>query len=386
MRSFLTSLGIIIGVGSVIIMLAVGQGTQKDIEDQLSAMGTNLLRISPARMQMQAGQNIRARPAQLSKADLQKIHSEVSYAVAVSGMVQGSYTVVGSAGSVSVSVTGVEPGYQIIQDRELGWGTMFGEEDLEDRNRVAVIGTTTAANLFGGAEEALGQQMRVGTQPFTIIGVFASKGTSLGSDSDDIIWVPLNTYQTRLSNSQTVSSIQVGVVSKEYMAAEQKELEAILRESHNLTGETASDFEIMNSADIIDMASSILGILTTLLAAIAGVSLLVGGIGIMNIMLVSVTERTREIGIRMAVGARKRDILLQFLSESVLLSMMGGGLGVAMAAGVCRALAAFSITTLISPTVVLIAVLFAAFIGIFFGFYPAQKAAKLYPIDALRYE
>ncbi|MDR0908789.1 MAG: ABC transporter permease [Spirochaetaceae bacterium] len=393
MRSFLTSLGIIIGVGSVIIMLAVGQGTQAQINDQLSAMGTNLLQIMPQRVRFQPGQMMRVRPPALTNTDLQKIHSDASYASAISGVSQASFTEVGSAGTDQITVSGVEPEYISIQNRIVALGTMFGDEDLQDRNRVAVIGTTTAKTLFGNPNAALNASMRIGTLPFTVIGVLESKGSSYGQDQDEIIWVPLTTFQTRLRNTNTVNSIQVSVASKNYMAAEEAELKAILRETHGLSTEAAStessdDFQIMNSADMIDTANEIMGMLTALLAAIAGVSLLVGGIGIMNIMLVSVTERTREIGIRMAVGAKKSDILTQFLTESVLLSLMGGLIGVALAAGVCELLTRLvaQISTLISPGVVLIAVLFSAGVGVFFGFYPAQKAAKMYPIDALRYE
>jgi putative ABC transport system permease protein len=388
MRSFLTSLGIIIGVGSVIIMLAVGEGTQANIEEQLSTLGTNLLQISPARVRMGPGTNIRPRRVWITNNDLAKVHSEVSYAAAVTGVSQGSFTVVGTGEADSITVMGVEPDYLKIRSREAEHGVMFDDADGEERNRVAVIGTTTAVNLYGSVEAALGQRLRIGALPFTVTGILKSAGTSGGSDQDDLVWVPLQTFQTRLTNSRNVSQIMVQVISKEYMTAEQTELEAILREAHGLSAGAPNDFDIMNSADMIEMATSIMGMLTTLLAAIAGVSLLVGGIGIMNIMLVSVTERTREIGIRMAVGAKKRDILLQFLAESVLLSLSGGILGILLAAGACRGLeaAVSDIHTLINPMVVLLAAGFAAFVGVFFGFYPAQKAAKLYPIDALRYE
>jgi putative ABC transport system permease protein len=388
MRSFLTSLGIIIGVGSVIIMLAVGQGTQKQINDQLSAMGTNLLQISAARMQFRPGTNMMVRPNQLSNTDLQKIHNETSFAAAISGVASGNRTLVGSADTDTGSVSGVEPDYIKIQNRVVQWGSMFAQEDLDDRNRVAVIGTTTATTLYGSPENAIDQSLRIGDQPFTIIGILESKGSNYGMDQDELVWIPLTTYQTRLTNTKNVQSIAVTVLDEKYMTAEERELTAILRESHNLAADANDDFNIMNSAEMINTANEVMGMMTALLASIAGVSLLVGGIGIMNIMLVSVTERTREIGIRMAVGARKMDILAQFLTESVIISLIGGFLGVAMATGACNLLSSLvsNLSTLISPTVVMIAVFFSAAIGIFFGFYPAQKAAKLYPIDALRYE
>jgi putative ABC transport system permease protein len=388
MRSLLTSLGIIIGVGSVIIMMAIGEGSQKQIEAQIASMGTNLLQIMPMRMSWRPGQmnaNL-PRSIQITMKDLKKIKTESSYTLAVSGVTQRSYTVQGSSGAASVSVYGVDPDFGIIKNRRVVDGALFGDEDLENRNRTAVIGATTAVNILGSAEGSVGQQIRIGSENFTVIGLLNKAGTSMGQDADDVIWIPLNTFMTRLSNSSNVSQIAVSVVNKKYMGAAQTELSAIMREAHSLRDGSADDFEIMNSADLVEMATSTAKTLTTLLAAIAGVSLLVGGIGIMNIMLVSVTERTREIGIRMSVGARKRDILFQFLSESVILSLMGGLLGIGMAAAVCRILAMMSVATSINPFIVAAAAVFAALVGIFFGFYPARKAAALYPIDALRYE
>jgi putative ABC transport system permease protein len=391
MRSFLTALGIIIGVGSVIIMLGVGQGTQRSIRERLAALGTNLLQVQPARQRFRPGQAMmRVRVVQISQTDLETIHRDASYARYISGVVTGSFTEVGTTGTDDITVTGCEPSYAAIKSMTIADGQMFGQEDLDNRNDVAVLGSTTAATLFGSSAKAIDQVMRVGTTPVTVIGVFAQKADEAGSDTDDMLWMPLTTVQYQLLNKTNVNSIAVSVVSADYMTAEQRELTSILRETHKIQpapdGSYTDDFQILNSADMIATADSILGVLTTLLAAIAGVSLLVGGIGIMNIMLVSVTERTREIGIRMAVGARKRDILLQFLSESAFLSLLGGIAGVALAFGVCAVLGRFKINTYISPVVVLIAVAFSAVVGIFFGFYPARKAASLYPIDALRYE
>jgi len=237
------------------------------------------------------------------------------------------------------------------------------------------------------ADDALGQQIRIGTNYFSVIGLLESKGAGFGgNDQDDVVMVPLDTALTRLSNSRNINTIVLSVAGKDYMDAAQKETELILRESRKIADGAASDFDIMNQADMIDMASATSRTLTTLLAAIAGVSLLVGGIGIMNIMLVSVTERTREIGIRMAVGGRKRDILFQFLTESVILSLMGGLLGIGLAFLVCRIMSMAGISTAINPLIVAGSTIFAALIGIVFGYYPALKAARLYPIDALRYE
>jgi putative ABC transport system permease protein len=334
-----------------------------------------------------SGQNVQMRFSSFTKEQAQKLKDESSYAAAISGIVQGNFNAVGTQGNASLTVYGVEPSYLTARRWNVDDGNFFEEEDMKARNRVAVLGRTTAANLFGAPSQALGEQVRIGTVYFTVIGLLESKGAGMnGQDQDDVIMIPLDTAMTRLNNTQNLNSIAISVVNKEYMAAAQKETELILREARKIAEGAAADFDIMNQADMIDMASATTKTLTTLLAAIAGVSLLVGGIGIMNIMLVSVTERTREIGIRMAVGGRKRDILLQFLTESVILSLMGGFIGIGFAFGTCRVLEMVKIPTAINPLIVALAAGFAALVGIIFGYYPALKAAKLYPIDALRYE
>jgi len=386
MRSLLTSLGVIIGVGSVIIMVAIGEGSQRLIEDSLTAMGTNLLQITPRRSVSRSGTAMMTRVSAFTKNDVNKLRSESTFAAAISAVVQSSSNVVGSLGNAQVSVQGVEPDFFIARNWNIAEGYFFDNEDLELRNRVAVIGNSTAESLFGSAAAALGQQIRIGTNYFIIIGVLESKGAGFGGNQDDVVILPLDTAMTRISNMRSIQQIVINVISKDYMDAALKESELILRESRGIQQGAESDFSIMNQADMIDMASATIGTLTTLLAAIAGVSLLVGGIGIMNIMLVSVTERTREIGIRMAVGGRKRDILMQFLTESVILSVMGGLLGIGIAFLACRLMATVGVPAAINPSIVLISTLFAAGVGIIFGYYPALKAAKLYPIDALRYE
>ena len=387
MRSLLTSLGVIIGVGSVIIMVALGEGSQRAIEARITAMGTNLLQIIPWRQMSRGGVNVMMRISAFTKKDVQKLKDESSFAQAISGFVQSNSNVVGREGSAQVSVQGVEPDYILARNWNVNAGIFFDEDDMFLRSRVAVLGRTTAKNLFGDADAALGEQIRIGTNYFTVIGLLESKGASFGgNDQDDIVMVPLDTAMTRLSNSRNINQIIMSVVSKEYMEAAQKETELILRESRNIAEGAVADFDIMNQADMIEMASATTKTLTTLLAAIAGVSLLVGGIGIMNIMLVSVTERNREIGIRMAVGGRKRDILFQFLTESVILSLMGGLLGIGLAFLVCKLMTIMGIPTSINPLIVAASTIFAALVGIIFGYYPALKAARLYPIDALRYE
>lgn len=387
MRSLLTSLGIIIGVGSVIIMVAIGEGSQKQIESRIMSMGTNLLQVMGARTMMRPGQQVSRSTRQITKSDADKIKAESSYAAAVSGVSQRSFTVSGTAGVASVQVMGVGEDYPIIRGYETDEGAFFTDEDGTERNRLAVIGATTAETLFGTTTDIIGQQFRIDTQVFAVVGILKSKGSSSsGSDEDDLIMIPLETMLTRLTNSKNLQNIAISVVDKAYMSAASAEITAIMREAHGISATGTDDFSIMNSADMLEMATSTSQSLTMLLAAIAGVSLLVGGIGIMNIMLVSVTERTREIGIRMSVGARKHDILFQFLSEAIILSLMGGLIGIGMAFMVCRILTAMSIATSINPIIVTIAAAFAASIGIVFGYYPARKAASLYPIDALRYE
>jgi putative ABC transport system permease protein len=268
-------------------------------------------------------------------------------------------------------------------------GEFLTEADNTSRSKVAVIGTTIVAKLFANVDP-LGQQLRVGSTIFNVVGVLKSKGSNgMGDDQDDVVMVPLSTAMTRLGTtsgtSKNVSMIEMSVAREDQMDAAQSEVTAIIRESHRLKSSDVNDFDVMNQAQIIAMASANSNTLTTLLAAIAGVSLIVGGI--MNIMLVSVTERTREIGIRMAVGARKRDILLQFLSESIILSLLGGLIGIALAFIITKLLTSLAgMAAIINPVVILLSAGFAAAVGVFFGYYPAKKAANLYPIEALRYE
>lgn len=379
MRSLLTTLGIIIGVSSVIIMVAIGEGSQAQIRDTINSMGSNLLVVMPPRGRFDANR--------LTQKDAERIRTEATLVTAVSGIVRRSVTVVGGTGNWDTTVFGVEPDYQLIKEWKVEQGDFFSEQDVKVRRKVAVLGDTVAKNLFseGGG---IGETLRIGNAPFQVVGILKSRGTNaMGQDQDDVVLVPLTTALVRLSRNNYLNSIEISAIHEDKMTEAQAEVESILREAHRLSDDKTNDFELLNQSQIIEVASSTAKTLTVLLGCIAGVSLVVGGIGIMNIMLVSVTERTREIGVRLSVGARKKDILHQFLTESVVLSLLGGAIGILFASGVVVGLSEFSpIRTRMNPIFILISVGFAACVGVFFGYYPARKAANLNPIEALRTE
>jgi putative ABC transport system permease protein len=386
MRTLLTMLGIVIGVGAVIVMVAVGNGAQSQIEASISSLGTNLIIVSPGSSAQGGVSQGAGTFNRLSVADAEKLKAEGTTLAAVSPMVTTRLVVIGPAGNWRTSINGVSPDYFTIRDWSLTSGEPFVDADVKAARKIAVIGATVANNLFPGAD-AVGAQIQIGHVPFTVTGVLTAKGqNATGSDQDDVILMPYTTAQNRLSGNVRLGQILVSSISASDIPAAQSEISAIMRESHRL-GDNPDDFTVRNQTEIAKAATSTTSVMSGLLAAIASISLLVGGIGIMNIMLVSVTERTREIGIRMAIGARGADVLTQFLVESVVMSILGGivGLGVGFAGSLL--LAHFTgWSTAVPASAVVIAVGFSAAVGVFFGYYPARKAAALNPIEALRYE
>lgn len=387
MRSLLTALGIIIGVAAVVVMVAIGDGAQKQVEDQISSLGSNLIVITPGASASGGVNRGMGSFNRFTFDDVQKIKDEATLITGVTPIVRSGGQIIGGVGNWFTQVQGVSEDYLEIRAWKLKSGEFFTERDVLARSKVCVLGSEVAKNLFPD-DDPIGQQVRIRNVPFKIIGVLAEKGqTSVGTSNDDIILAPSRTVHERLSGGRFIGSIQVSAVSANQIPKAKEELRKIMRDAHKLTQGEDDDFTIQDQADLATAATETSKILTILLGSVAGVSLIVGGIGIMNIMLVSVTERTREIGIRLSIGARSSDILIQFLTEAVVLSLAGGILGVALSFGVSYILNNYtSQAANIQPEIIFLAFSFAGAIGIFFGFYPARKASKLNPIDALRYE
>ena len=387
MRTLLTMLGIVIGVGAVIIMIAVGQGAQQGIASQINALGTNLL-IVTAGSSNQSGVSQGAQAFnRLTVEDAEKLRSEGTLFAGVTPVVNTRTQVIGGGTNWRTTINGVSTDFQTIRDWQTQSGTFFTDTDVRGLRKVAVIGTTVAENLYPGTDP-VGSQIQIRNVPFEIVGVLAPKGQNAGGqDQDDIVVIPYTTAQSRLSGNTRIWQILVSATSPDDIAAAQAEVRSIMRESHKLGDADDDDFTIRNQDEIAAAASSATQIMTLLLAAIASISLLVGGIGIMNIMLVSVTERTREIGIRMAIGARSSAVRSQFLIESIVLSLTGGTIGILLGVALSLAIPAMlGWPTLVSVAAIVGSVIFSAAVGIFFGYYPARKAAALDPIEALRYE
>jgi putative ABC transport system permease protein len=386
MRAALTMLGIIIGVAAVIVMVAVGYGARSRIRAQINNLGTNMIVITPGSSNTAGvSQGAQAFP-NLKLEDVDKIRAQAQLVNAVSPVVVSRGQVVAGGVNWRTAINGVDTDYQTIRDWALDDGAFFGSDDVRGQRSVAVLGRTVAQKLFNGTSP-VGQEVQIGKVPFTVTGVLTAKGqTASGSDSDDVILIPYTTAATRLNGRNRIPQILASTANESDIPAAQDEIRGLMRESHRIA-EGEDDFTVRNQTDLAQAAESSTNVMTLLLAAIASISLLVGGIGIMNIMLVSVTERTREIGIRLAIGARGSDVLTQFLVESIVMGVLGGAIGLIL--GVAGSKLLGHVTgweTVISPLVMVVAIAFSGAVGVFFGYYPARKAAALNPIQALRYE
>jgi putative ABC transport system permease protein len=386
-RAMLTMLGIVIGVAAVIVMVAVGYGARSRIRQQINNLGTNMIVITPGASTSGGVSQGAQAFATLTIADAEKIRSQSQTVAAVSPVLVGRSQVIAPAGNWRTSINGVDTDYQVIRDWQTDSGVFFGPDDVRAARSVAVLGLTVAQHAFAGSDP-VGQEIQIGALRFKVMGVLAPKGqTANGGDSDDVILIPYTTASTRLTGRPRIPQILASAASQGDIPTAQEEITALLRESHHISGEDDDDFTVRNQTDLATAAESSTRVMTLLLAAIASISLLVGGIGIMNIMLVSVTERTREIGIRLAIGARGSDVLIQFLVESIVMGTLGGVAGLVVGLTSAKVLGHFTgWETVTSPLVMIIAVGFSGAVGVFFGYYPARKAAALNPIEALRYE
>ena len=388
LRGFLTMLGIIIGVASVITMLAIGQGSKRSIQAQISEMGSNMIMIQPG-ADMRGGVRQDASAMETLKLqDYEDIVNETRYVSATSPSVNSSGQAIYGANNAPTTVYGISPDYMEIRRYEVEDGDMFSDQDVQTAAKVCVIGKTVVDNLFPGGENPVGRVIRFQKLPFRVVGVLKSKGyNSMGMDQDDLILAPYTTIQKKILAITHLQGITCSALKEEYTDQAIDEISEILRRNHRLRETDDDDFTIRSMQELSTMLTSTTDIMTTLLAAVAGISLLVGGIGIMNIMYVSVTERTREIGLRMSIGAKGMDILAQFLIESILISVTGGLIGVLFGVGaalIVNVVAHFPIY--IQPWSVLLSFVVCTVTGVFFGWYPAKKAAQLDPIEAIRYE
>lgn len=389
-RSFLTMLGIIIGIGSVIAMISVGQGAQNSIQASIESVGSNLLIIYPGAQRVAGGPPVSGGMGSaqtLTEEDALAIGEQISSVRAVAPELSRRYQVTAKGTNTNTSVVGSTPDYASVRKIEISEGSFITEQALRSSSRVAILGPTVRDTLFGEGVEAIGQTVRINKMDFKIIGITVAKGGSGFSSPDNNIYVPLTSAQRYLAGDDYVSTIYVEAIDQSSMTEAQGEIVEILRQRHKIKEGDVSDFSVLSQADIVATASSVTSTFTMLLASIAGISLVVGGIGIMNMMLTTVTERTREIGLRKAIGAEKRDITMQFLAEAIALTFLGGFFGVILGWLSSFAISYFaSLASSISTFSVLLSFGVSAGIGIIFGYYPAYRAAQLNPIEALRYE
>ncbi len=388
-RSGLTVLGIVIGISSVIAMVSIGQGAQSSIQASIQSIGSNLVIVTPgaargAGITVSAG---RGSARTLTLADATALQNGVVDALAIAPEVTGRYQVTARGTNTNTQVTGTVPEYPSVRNVEVEEGSFITEQNVRSGSKVAVLGPTTRDDLFGVGAEGVGQTIRINKIEFKVIGITKAKGGSGFSNPDDALFVPLSTAQRFLSGNEYVTSISVSAKDAEVTSSVQQEITDLLLARHKIQDPAQADFGTLNQADIIATASSVTNTFTILLSAVAGISLLVGGIGIMNMMLTTVTERTREIGLRKAIGARARDINLQFLAEAIMLTLIGGTIGIILGWSVSFGVSYFGILqTKVSVSSIALAFGVSALIGIVFGYYPARRASKMSPIDALRYE
>ena len=388
MRTALTMLGIIIGIASVIAMVSIGQASTQSVKSELSSMGSNMIMIMPARQQRGGVDMGMSSSKTLDNKDLESLQKNTRYVAAVSPMVSSNAQLIYGNNNHSSSINGVSAAYLDIRKYEIEKGVMFTDEDVRRYNKVCVIGQTVVKKLFTNGEDPIGKTIRFGTIPMKVIGVLAEKGQNgMGNDQDDIVFAPYTTIQKRFLGITYFNMMYASATSEEESELAATEITYILRSNHDIKSGDNDDFDIRTQEELVSTISSVTGLMTTLLAAIASISLIVGGIGIMNIMYVTVTERTKEIGLRMAIGAHNRDIMLQFLCESVILSLIGGVIGIIF--GLIIAYVASKLMNMpyvVSQMAIVGSFLVCALTGIFFGWYPAKKAANMDPISALRYE
>jgi putative ABC transport system permease protein len=387
-RTLLTMLGIIIGVAAVIAMTAIGQGSKKSIENQITTMGSNMIMIRPV-SNVQGGVRLDNSSVQsLEEKDITALQKQPQYINAVSPVVSVKGQVISGAYNWSTTIQGVYPEFLLIRSWPLKDGVAFTNQDVKAATKVCLVGLTVVANLFPDGEDVIGKSIRFKNIPFKIIGVLSKKGdNSFGQDQDDMILTPVSTVQKRITASVYYQFIYASAIDENSTANASAEVQEVLRTSHRLTEGTEDDFTVRTQAELVSMLTSTSSILTILLTVIAGISLVVGGIGIMNIMYVSVTERTKEIGLRMSLGARGIDILLQFLIEAILISITGGLIGIVLGITSTKLVTVLiHWPTAVSASSVMLSFLVCFVTGVFFGYYPALKASKLDPIEALRYE
>jgi len=387
-RSSLTILGIVIGIGSVIAMISIGQGATGSIESNIQALGTNLITVTPGFQrsfsQVSAG---RGSAQSLTIADAEAITKEIVSVQAVAPELSRRYQVVAEGKNTNTQIDGTTASYPGVRNVEIDQGSFISDQNVSSLSKVTVLGPTVRDDLFGTGVNPVGQTIRINGINFKVIGLTKSKGGTGFGSQDDMVFIPITTAQKFLAGADYVSTINVQASSAQVITEVQTQITNLLLQRHNITNSQLADFSVISQQDIVQSASSITNTMTILLAAIAGISLIVGGIGIMNMMMTTVTERTREIGLRKAIGAKRLDITMQFLAEAVMLTVLGGVIGILLGSGLAYGITTFtSLATKVSLFSIILAFSVSAVIGIVFGYWPAQKAAKLNPIEALRYE